>query len=342
MDRTHISAAALLVAGAITFLFSPARVSGQAASPAPAADKAAPSVRRVQVLPTKGAVEIEIEGSDRLAPQAQVLTGPDRLVVDFPNAVPGVQLRNQNVNRGEVKSVRVSLFAARPPVTRVVVDLSGPQPYRIFPYGRTVMVKVGALVGEQAAQPDPFKQPALVHTSLPLPPQGAVALEAAPAPDAPPLRVSFKDGALTIHSDKASLSEILFAVHERTGADIAIPAGAEQEKVAAELGPGPAPDVLRYLLNGSKFNFLILSAQNDPRTLERVILSPRSEGGVSAPLAQMPRQPAPPQNEANDDPQPEPPPQEAVPAEPPAPPPGRQVPNNPPDTKPPENTDAPN
>src|ERR1700732_4888455 len=68
------------------------------------------SVRRVHVLPSgNGAVEIEIEASDRLVPQTQVLTGPDRLVVDFPNAVPGAGLRNQSVNRGDVKDVRIGL-----------------------------------------------------------------------------------------------------------------------------------------------------------------------------------------------------------------------------------------
>ena len=39
------------------------------------------SVRKVHVLNNKSAVEIEIEASDRLVPQTQVLTGPDRLRV---------------------------------------------------------------------------------------------------------------------------------------------------------------------------------------------------------------------------------------------------------------------
>ena len=30
-------------------------------------------------------------------------TGPDRLVIDFPNAVPGSQVRSQSIDRGEVK-----------------------------------------------------------------------------------------------------------------------------------------------------------------------------------------------------------------------------------------------
>jgi hypothetical protein len=101
-----------------------------------------------------------------------------------------------------------------------------------------------------------------------------------PAP--PPLVVSFQAGLLTISANKASLSEVLFAVHQRTGADIAIPAGAEQEKVVAEIGPASAPEVLSRLLNGTKFNFLILSAANDPGTVDRVILSARPEGPAAA------------------------------------------------------------
>jgi hypothetical protein len=233
-----------------------------------------PSVRRVQVLGKQSPVEIEIEGSDRLVPQAQVLTHPDRLVVDFANAVPGAQLRNQTLNRGEVKSVRAGLFSSKPPVTRVVFDLNGPQTYQVFPSGRTVIIKLGS-AGAQGAH--------LVTSS----PAGAhlvtssytvQSVQITPPPEPPPLLVSFQAGMLTITSNKASLSEILFAIHQRTGAEIAIPAGAEQEKVVAEIGPASAPEVLSRLLNGSKFNFLILSSATDPGTLDRVILSARPEG----------------------------------------------------------------
>jgi hypothetical protein len=80
------------------------------------------------------------------------------------------------------------------------------------------------------------------------------------------------------------LSEVLYAVHQHTGADIAVPAGAEQERVAADIGPGPAAEVLAHLLNGSRFNFLIVNSASDARVLDRVILSPRGEG-LSVPRA---------------------------------------------------------
>jgi hypothetical protein len=109
----------------------------------------------------------------------------------------------------------------------------------------------------------------------------------------PGLEVSFQDGLLSINSTKANLSEILFAVHERTGAEIEIPAGAEQDQVAANFGPGPAAEVLAHLLNGSKFNFMILNSATDPQGLDRVILSPRTQAAVSTGLAPTQVQPAP-------------------------------------------------
>ena len=265
----------LLLAGlCIPFFVSAASVQAQT------------SVRGVKILGSKDAVEIEIESSDRVVPQSQVLTGPDRLVIDFPNAVPGAQLRSQSVDRGEVKDVRVGLFQSKPPVTRVVLDLKTAQSYQVFPYGRTTIIKImgggpDAAAGVDNFPPEQAKHPGLVAANYTT---GAERIQVEPAK---PLEVTFRDGQLTIRANKATLSEVLFAVQQRTGAEVAIAAGAEQEKVVVDIGPGPAPEVLARLLNGSRFNFLILSAANDPRQLDRVILSPRTEGNNVAPLPQV-------------------------------------------------------
>src|SRR5258707_4619100 len=135
------------------------------------------SVRSVKVLGSKDIVEIEVEASDRIVPESQVLTGPDRLVVDFPNAVPGNQVRSQSINRGGVKDVRVGLFTANPPVTRIVFDLSAAQSYQIFPAGRTVIVKLIAGAVDNSAGWDEFPEsgppvtrPGLVNTNFPVRP----------------------------------------------------------------------------------------------------------------------------------------------------------------------------
>jgi hypothetical protein len=272
MNRSLKTAAGLLVWAAICL-------------PLPAACQApaVPSIRQVKVLGGQGQVEIEIEASDRIQPHVNVLTGPDRLVVDFVNAVPGARLRNQTVSRGEVKGLRVGLFSANPPVTRVVVLLNGPQPYQVFPSGRNVIVKVGAGGAGETAGLHSGSPPALVNTNY----AAAGAHLSVPITlSKPALEVSFRRGLLSISSNKASLSEVLFEVHKQTGAEIAIPAGAEQEQVVAEIGPAPAPEVLAQLLNGSRFNFLILSSSSDPRALDRVILSSRPEGPMPQPQAQ--------------------------------------------------------
>jgi hypothetical protein len=250
------------------------------------------SVRRVQVLDGKNAVEIEVEGSDRLLPETQVLTGPDRLVVDFPNALPGEAVRNQVVNRGEVKSVRVGLFQSSPPVTRVVLDLKTAHSFQVFPYGRTVIIKVTGSAPVVSTKDNrnvevddfpPAAHPGLLSASYNT---AGGSVQTPPAP-AKPLEVTFRNGLLSIRANKASLSEILFAVHQRTGAEVAVAAGAETEQVVAEYGPAPAPEVLARLLNGSRFNFLILSSPDNPQKLDRVILSLRGNGAV-VPLQQVP------------------------------------------------------
>jgi len=234
------------------------------------------SVRSVKVLGSKNSVEIEVESSDRIVPETRVLTGPDRLVVDFPNAVPGSQVRNQSVDRGEVKDVRVGLWQAKPPITRVVLDLNSARSYQVFPNGRTVMIKVlGEASNLDAADfgSQPSGRPGLVTANY------TTGREPVSVSARPPLQVSYQDGMLGVYANKATLSEVLYAIQQRTGADISIPAGAEQEKVVAELGPAPAAEVLARLLNGSRFNFLILNSVNDPRQLDRVILTVRNESG---------------------------------------------------------------
>jgi len=242
------------------------------------------SVRSVKVLGSRDTVEIEVEASDRIVPQAQVLTGPDRLVIDFPNSLPSRQIRNQSVDRGEVKDVRVGLFQSAPPVTRIVLDLKTARSYQIFPYGRTVMIKVtgdadtSASSGYDGDTSRQSTRPGLVAANYTT---RVEPISAQPVVESP-LQVSFHDGLLGIHANKVTLSQVLFAVQQSTGAEIAIPPGAEQERVVADIPAAPAPEVLAQLLNGSNFNFLILSGQ-DPRELDRVILTARTEGGYVPP-----------------------------------------------------------
>ena len=237
-------------------------------------------IHQIKILGAKGSVEIEVDASDRITPQTQVLTGPDRLVLDFPNSLPGPELRSQSIYVGAVKDVRAGLFRSNPPTTRVVIDLDSPEPYQVFPAGRTVLIKMSAAIAAGGSTAiDPWREPAVEVANAAS--SSDKQPSAPPDPPKPSLEVQFVNGLLSIKADRVTLAEILQAVKQRTGADISLAPGADQEKVVSFLGPAPAQEVLAQLLHGSKFNFLILNAANDPKKLDRVILTPRTEGGAT-------------------------------------------------------------
>jgi len=90
-------------------------------------------------------------------------------------------------------------------------------------------------------------------------------------PPSPP-QVSYRDGQLTIDSQNATLSQVLRSVQMQTGASIDMPSGAGSERVVARLGPGKPKDVLASLLNGSKFNYVILGDANNSAGVQKIIL----------------------------------------------------------------------
>ncbi len=228
-------------------------------------------VQRVVVLGSGSAIEVEIQASGTVAPQSQMIAGPDRIIVDFPGALPAAELRTVKVNRGALKAIRAGLFSANPPVTRVVLDLSEPQAYQIFSVRNVVMLKVGPVktvgAGGIIAGSAGVKLADAALTSV------SSETNSAPPPK-PPVGVTFQNGLLRIHTERATLAQVLFEVQRQTGAEIAIPAGAEGEEIAVELGPAPAREVLAALLNGSRYNFIIVGNSRGT-TLQKAILSVR-------------------------------------------------------------------
>jgi len=88
------------------------------------------------------------------------------------------------------------------------------------------------------------------------------------APVAP--QVSYQNSQLTIVAPNSTLGDILRAVKKQTGAEIDIPSA--PERVVTHLGPGPAREVLAELLNGSRFNYVLLGSSADNASLARVVL----------------------------------------------------------------------
>ena len=129
------------------------------------------SVQHVMVRGSGDAMEVEIQTSGALvAPQTQAIAGPDRIVVDFPGALPAAELKALTVNRGALKGVRSGLFSSNPPITRVVLDLTEPQSYQISTVQNTVVVRLNSEklnpAGQGSASLNPGKSgPALTTDS---------------------------------------------------------------------------------------------------------------------------------------------------------------------------------
>jgi uncharacterized protein (TIGR02996 family) len=112
-----------------------------------------PTIRHVAILGNENGMEVEITSSQPVAPQTRVLSGPDRIVIDFPGAVPAAQLKGFPVNQGGIKAVRTGLFESSPPVTRVVLDLAAPSQYQLVPSGNAVIVKLESVPVSVAPTP---------------------------------------------------------------------------------------------------------------------------------------------------------------------------------------------
>ena len=292
---------ALLGIAAFLSAPTPAQTAAPTNAPPSSVSPATTSVAHVQQVVVRGSgdnIEVEIQTSGpAVSPDTQAIVGPDRIVVDFPGALPAAELRTLKINHGALKGVRSGLFFSNPPITRVVLDLTAPQSYRISTGKNSVIVKLGPAVAEAvetSAAPTAGRarlQNASLATgtsagsariSSAVSAAGANSISSAPPPVSeaqtppppppPPVIVTFENGMLHIHADKATLAQVLFEVQHQTQAEIAIPAGAEQEQVAAEIGPAPARDVLGSLLNGSSYNFIFVGNESK---LERVILTRR-------------------------------------------------------------------
>jgi hypothetical protein len=127
----------------------------------------------------------------------------------------------------------------------------------------------------RAKKPEPVSE-------IPQPPPPPPTLEQQP-PVAP--QVTYKNGQLTIDSRNATLSQVLRSVQAQTGASVERPSGAGSERVVATLGPGQPKDVLASLLNGSKFNYVILGDAGKPGAVQKVILMASAGGGATTSVA---------------------------------------------------------
>jgi len=99
-------------------------------------------IRGISVLRGRGTLDVTIDGPS--AAQPFLLKNPDRLVLDFSNSVVRPSVKNIAVHTKDVLQVRVGRYQVDPPVTRIVIDLTGPRAFDVVPGSRQVTVRVKA------------------------------------------------------------------------------------------------------------------------------------------------------------------------------------------------------
>jgi type IV pilus assembly protein PilQ len=83
------------------------------------------AIRQVNLTETDGATQLNVSASGHLAYHAMRLHNPERLVLDFDGSRLRTSTHRISSNLDPVRDVRMAQF--RPDVTRVVIDLRGPQ-----------------------------------------------------------------------------------------------------------------------------------------------------------------------------------------------------------------------
>lgn len=131
----------------------------------------------------------------------------------------------------------------------------------------------------KARKPAPQKQAQQVPPQPP-PPPPTLEQQPAVAPE-----VLYRGGQLTIIARNSSMSDVLAAVRRVTGANIDRPPSGGGERVVGQFGPGLPRDVLNHLLNGSRYDYIILGSATRPGAIDRVLLTQRGAPTQGAAVA---------------------------------------------------------
>jgi len=216
-----------------------------------------------------------------------------------------------------------------------------PTPARQFPPDQAAPASVGQRAPASSphppgayAQPNSQPQGTPVQQTAPL--EHGIAQPQAAQPQLPagaeqqppnPPRVSYIGGLLTVAAENSTLSDILKAIENVTHASLEGTPSAE--RVFGQFGPGAPRQVLNSILSGTKYDFILVGAVDDPGSVERIMLSPKGTApAVRGNAGQMARQSVPtpnPDEEQDNDlagqpeiQQPPPPPVPAEQVQPPA------------------------
>lgn len=191
------------------------------------------AIRNISVQRGNGTLDVVIEGPNSAHPF--LLKNPDRLVLDFSNAVLRPSVKNIGVHTKDVLQIRVGRTQTSPPVTRIVIDLRGPRAFDVVVSATQVIVRVKT---EEAGLVAPLLRSTPVPTSVPAqaaavkitpvssgsPAQVAMLKTAAPVTTSAPVQAAVLRVAIPIPISAPSQAATVKVTPESTAAPIQAPA----------------------------------------------------------------------------------------------------------------------
>jgi len=130
-------------------------------------------------------------------------------------------------------------------------------------------------------------------TTTPAPEQSSQPVQ----PTAPSPIAAITGSGLTIRANGQDFVSVIEAIRSVTGITVDMPPGGPSEPVFMNLGPVSTKDALLALLEGTKYNYMIVSSERDSQLVKRVILSPQSSAPAAPLIASAREAPEAPQPE---------------------------------------------
>ena len=232
----------MLVAAAVLGTATPMRAEGPGSG----------EVTAVSLAPAAGKTEIVVAVRGAVDVRDFLLSSPDRLVLDVVGAKLGGTTASlyDGVKRGGVLNLRYSQF--RPDIVRIVVDLEGPQAYKVERSGDAIRVSFES--GQGFTAWSSTDEPAEA-TAAELADVAEVAPVAAPAPARKP-EVGIRSAAMltradepriTVTWDRASIADVVAGFAAFSGRTIILGKDVKGE-VNAEIKNQPWPQAFQAIL----------------------------------------------------------------------------------------------
>lgn len=214
-------------------------------------------LKDVEVLFEGAGPVVKVTGDNLPSPRLERLSGPDRLVLDFPGAVNQSKHGAYFINQEELAKVRVSQFQLQPaPIARVVLETPLAASARVEPVEGGLMVHLGSA-------PDP--EPQAPRAALP----EFTVQEAAPvpAPQEEPTKlyevqtlgrqeIKFTGDPISFNLKNAPIQDVLQTFAELTGLNFVLDPGVKSD-VTVRLDQVPWDQALELILKINGLGYIL-------------------------------------------------------------------------------------